>query len=598
VTTNQILIGLGLTVLLAVGSQVVASRLGLPAIIVLLPVGFVAGALTSDVNPTKLLGPAFEPLVSLAVALILYDAGLGLDLHKLKGHTRSVVWRLIALGVPVSLGLATCIALLLLGMPSQAALMTGAILVVSGPTVVGPLLAFVRPSERLQRILAWEGSLIDPVGAILGAVIFHGIVAGSHHGFGSQAGQFLASIAVGLAGGAVGIALLFLLLRVLRLGEVLGTTAQLAAVLAVAAACDVLRDDTGLIAAIAMGLAAANMRGFDIPARRPFFETLVQLTVGLLFISISATVTPASVRHLVLPTVALVAVLVLVARPFVAWAATLRTDLTGGERGFVGWMAPRGIIAAATASTFGAGLTAQHVGGAQKILPVTFLVIVLTVALYGLTAEPVAKRLGVTRPARTRPLLVGGDPWVIELGTALQSAGLPVLMWAGAETQRRQIKDAGLELASGELLAAAVEGALLEGITMVLLLTGEPDFDALASTMLEGNVDGPVYRLRPRQPGHGVVAPYTGGKTLFGAELTGPVVVQRYRDGAHILARRAGDPPSAAALVLFVIRAGGQLVPVTEDTTPSRQDDDTAVLFVPQQATADSAPLAQPLAGG
>ena len=497
-TTDQLLIGLGLIVVLAVGSQVLASRLRIPALIVLLPVGFAAGALTSDVNPDKLLGPAFQPLVSLAVAVILYDAGLGLELRKLTGHPRRVVWRLIALGVPITIALATCMALVLLGMPEQAALMTGAILVVSGPTVVGPLLAFVRPGERVQRILAWEGSLIDPVGAILGAVIFHGIVAGTRPGHGAQLGQFLASIAVGAVGGAVGIALLSGVLRVLRLGEVLGTTAQLACVIGVAAACDVLRDDTGLIAAIVMGLAAANMRGFDIPARRPFFETLVQLIIGLLFISISATVTPASLRHLILPTVALVAVLVLVARPLVAWAATLRTDLTRGERAFIGWMAPRGIIAAATASTFGPALSAAHVGGAQKILPVTFLVIVLTVTLYSLTAVPVAGRLGVTRPARTRPLLVGGDAWVIELGTALQSAGLDVLMWAGAETQRSQIREAGLELATGELLAAAIDGGLLDGITMVLMLTDEDDFNALASAILRDNVDGPVYRLRPR----------------------------------------------------------------------------------------------------
>ncbi len=311
----------------------------------MLPVGFAAGALTSDVNPDRLLGPAFQPMVSLAVAVILYDSGLGLELRKLTGHPRRVVWRLIALGVPITIALATCMALVLLGMPEQAALMTGAILVVSGPTVAGPLLAFVRPSERVQRILAWEGSLIDPVGAIVGAVIFHGIVAGTRPGHGAQLGQFPASIAVGAAGGAVGIALLFLALRVLRLGEV-------------------------------MGLAAANLRGFDIPARRPFFETLVQLIIGLLFISISATVTPASIRHLILPTVGLVAVLVLVARPLVAWAATLRTNLTRGERGFIGWMAPRGIIAAATASTFGAALSAAHVAGAQKILPVTFLAIV------------------------------------------------------------------------------------------------------------------------------------------------------------------------------------------------------------------------------
>jgi NhaP-type Na+/H+ or K+/H+ antiporter len=540
VTANQLLIGLGLTVVLAVGSQVLASRLRIPALIVLLPVGFAAGALTSDVNPSKLLG-----------------------------------------------------------LPEQAALMIGAILVVSGPTVVGPLLAFVRPSERIQRILAWEGSLIDPVGAILGAVVFHGIVAGGHtHAFAYQVGQFLASIGVGVVGGAVGIAALVVLLRVLRLGEVLGTTAQLAAVIAVAAACDVLRDDTGLIAAIIMGLAVANLPGFDVAARRPFFETLIQLIIGLLFISISATVTPSSIRHLILPTVGLVAVLVLAARPLVAWAATLRTDLNRGERGFVGWMAPRGIIAAATASTFAPALSAQPVGGAQKILPVTFLVIVLTVTLYSLTAVPVARRLGVTRPARTRPLLVGGDPWVIELGTALASARLEVLMWAGVETQRAQIREAGLELAPGELLAAAAGGgALLEGITMVLLLTSEDDFNALASTMLVGNIEGSVHRLRPPLPSHGVVAPYTGGETLFGAELTRPAVIRRYQDGARIAVRPERDPVPAGSQVLFVIRADGQLVPVTEHAPPASQDGDIAVLLEPQQDRAGVAPALPRSAG-
>ena len=121
-------------------------------------------------------------------------------------------------------------------------------------------------------------------------------------------------------------------------------------------------------------------------------ETLVQLIIGVLFISISATVTPQSIRHLILPTLVLVAVLVIVARPVAAFAATLKTDLPKGERAFIAWMAPRGIVAAATASTFGAGLAAKGIGGAAKILPATFLVIVATVTLYGLTAVAVARR--------------------------------------------------------------------------------------------------------------------------------------------------------------------------------------------------------------
>ena len=289
----------------------------------------------------------------------------------------------------------------------------------------------------------------------------------------------------------------------MRLGEVLGTQAMLATVVAVAAACDIIREDTGLIAAIVVGLGLANLPGFDIPARRPFFETVIQLIIGVLFVSISASVTPDSLKGLVLPTLGLVAVLVLVARPLAALVATLWTSLSRGERGFIGWMAPRGIVAASTATILSATLVADGIGGAEDILPVTFLVIVMTVTLYGLTAAPAARLLGVMRSARTRPLLVGGVPRVVDLGRALQSAGLEVLMWAGLQDQRDQLTSAGLERASGGLLATATSrGAELEGVTAVLLLTDEDDFNALASATLQANLGraGLPRTGPPRQP--------------------------------------------------------------------------------------------------
>ena len=584
-STDQVLLGVGLILVLAVGSQVLASRLRIPALIILLPAGFTAGALTTDVNPERLLGAAFQPLVSLAVAVILYDAGLGLDLAKLRGHTRRVVRRLISRGVLVTWAFGAVSATLLLGMSAGAAVMTGAILVVSGPTVVGPLLRFIRPTERLQRVLAWEGSLIDPVGGILGAVVFHAVLASTHRGPGYQLAQFLISVAVGVAGGVIGVGLLWFCLRKLDLGEVLGTTSQLACVVGVAAVCDIARDDAGLIAAVLMGLALANMWGFGIPARRPFFETLVQLIIGVLFISISATVTPASLDHLVLPTLGMVAVLVLVARPLVAFLATVRTDLTRGEREFTGWMAPRGIVAAATASTFGTQLATHQVGGAAKILPVTFLVIVATVAIYGLTAVPVARRLHVTRPARTRPLLVGGDPWVIDLARALRTAGLDVLIWAGSDQQRDQINQAGLELMPGELLAAATtQGAELEGITAVLLLTDEDDFNALAATVLAGNPETRVYRLAPRHPTHGVVAPFSGGDTVFAPTLTRQSISDRHNSGAQITMQAAngGIPPGTD--LLFLISPDGALYPATASRPITPQPGHTLVLLGPRRA--------------
>jgi NhaP-type Na+/H+ or K+/H+ antiporter len=471
VTANQVLAGVGLILVLAVGSQVLANGLRIPALIILLPAGFIAGAVTADVNPQRLFGAAFQPLVSLSVAVILYDAGLGLDLRKLHGHTRHIVTWLIVVGVPVTWGFAAAFAAFLLGMSTQAAVLTGAILVVSGPTVVGPLLSLVRPTERLQRVLIWEGSLIDPIGGILGAVVYSAVLS-THKVVGYRAGDFLVSIGVGVAGAVVGTAALWFLLRVLRLGEILGTTSQLACVVGAAAACDMVRDDSGLIAAVLMGLAVANMRGFDVPARRPFFETLVQLIISVLFVAISATVTPQSLRHLVLPTLGLVAVLVLVTRPLVAQLSTIRTDMSTGERWFTGWMAPRGIVAAATG-----------------------------------------------------------------------------------------------------------RGGQLEGVNAVLLLTSEDDFNALASAILEGSVDGPVYRLGPRLPGHGVVAPYTGGQILFGAEMTRYEIGRRYASGARVVSRPADGRLPAGTDLLFLVKADGRLIPVTSSSTPAPRSGDTVIVL-------------------
>ena len=177
-TTDEILTGVGLMVALAVGSQILAKMLRIPAIVVLLPVGFVAGALSDEIDPTNIVGSAFGPLVSLAVAVILFDSGVGLDVRRLTGGIRGVVTRLIVLGVPITWAIAALSAVSFLGMSSEAAVMLGAIVVVSGPTVVGPLLSFVRPSRRVQTVLAWAGSVIDPIGAIMGTLTFHAIGAG------------------------------------------------------------------------------------------------------------------------------------------------------------------------------------------------------------------------------------------------------------------------------------------------------------------------------------------------------------------------------------------------------------------------------------
>ncbi|MFG1664176.1 cation:proton antiporter [Streptomyces sp. Y7] len=586
---EQILLGIGLTVVLAVGSQILASRLHVPSLVVLLPVGFTAGALTDVIHPDRLV-PDFTPLVSLAVAVILYDAGLGLDLRHLLGETRRVVARLIVLGVFITWGACLGLVTALFDVSLTVALMVGVILVVSGPTVVGPLLDHVGPTDRVRRILIWEGSLIDPLGGILGAVVFHVIVR-SQESRGFRFGTFTGSMAVGLAGGAIGVALLWFALRRLRLGETLGTLAQLATVVAVSAGCDMVFDDTGLIAAIVIGMALANLPGFDMPARRPFFETVVELVIGLLFISISATVAPKAVTPVLLPSLALVGALVLVVRPLVAACAAARTDVAPGERRFIGWMAPRGIVAASTASTFSATLVDKGLRGADKILPITFLVIVGTVLVYALTARPVAARLGVVRPTRTRPLLVGGAPWSVDIARSLRTAGLDVVMWAGLPRERDRITEAGFELAPGELLATVTDPeAELEGITAVLLLTDNDDFNALASVIVQDRVEGPVYRIGPPPDRKGVVAPYTGGGVLFGPGLVRDTLAARHGRGARFLVRPASDPVPPGHTTLFLVRADGRLEPVTEAQEVTPAEGDRLVLLgpVPHDGTENS----------
>ena len=235
-----------------------------------------------------------------------------------------------------------------------------------------------------------------PVAAIIGVLVFQAIKANVSFHVGRQLLTFLGNVGIGLLGGAIGTAVLWLLLRRMRLSGVLATQVTLGTVIVVAASCDAFREDTGLVAAIAMGVALANLPGMDKPEDRPFFQTIVQLVIGLLFISISATVTPASLRGVVGPTLALVACLVLVVRPLVAAAATERTTLSTRERAFIGFMDPRGIVAASTAASFAMPLTQAGIGGANKLLPATFTVIVGTVAIYGLGAVPAARALGLS----------------------------------------------------------------------------------------------------------------------------------------------------------------------------------------------------------
>ncbi len=395
------LLALGSIVALGVGAQWLASRLGVPSILCLLVVGLLAGPVFGLVDPDALLGDVLSPLVSLLVAVILFEGGLNLRISEVRG-VRKVVRRLISVGVLLTWLPTSVAAYFLLGLSAQLSALLGAILVVSGPTVVLPLLEHARPVERLNSILKWEGILVDPIGAILAVLVFQGIIAANS---GEETGSLFIGFALTfLAGtllGAVGGGFLFVALSRGWVPENLRNGVTLATVLVTFAVSDLIRAESGLLAVTLMGLALANQQTVSVEGIVEFKEELRDLFLAILFIVLSARLGLEELTSVAtLGTLVFVLVLILVVRPVAVLVSTLGSDLPPRERAFLCWMAPRGIVAASVASVFGLELADAGVSGAEALTPLAFLVILSTVAVYGLTTAPIARWLGVAKNER------------------------------------------------------------------------------------------------------------------------------------------------------------------------------------------------------
>lgn len=591
-STDEILLGLGLVLILAVSSQLLALRLGLPAIVVLLPAGFVAGIATDDVHPDALLGSLYQPFVTLAVSIILFEAGLRLSFGEVARGIRNVVVRLIAVGVLVTwLGLTVAVVLLFNDMSRDVALLIGAILVVSGPTVVLPMLAFIRPTREVRSLLKWEGVLVDPVGALLGVLVFHWVQSGDTGG-GRLPGEALASIGAGAFVGVAGAAVLWLLLRAAMRGAPrMVVPTMLMVVVAAVVAADLIREDSGFLAATLMGLALGNQslidpsRRVDISLTLGFQATLVQLLVGVLFVLIAASVSTGDVEAVLPEALVLVAVMALLTRPAAVLLATLRSQFTWRERAFVAWMAPRGIVAGATATAFGLQLAEERIAGAEDVLPIVFVAIFGTVVLYGLTSPLAARALGLAGKERGLVLVVGGQSWARELAAALKESGVAVRIWVGSAKDRAAALDAGLDADRGRMMLGALDReAELEEITDALLLTRSDDFNAVAAADLRGEIGhGHVYRVAPDPEEPDLLPPsidagILGNKTVTFAELN-----NLFEGGARFVSRSADENPvsddTRAEIPLFAVTSRGRLRVAADGHPPDVRTGDTVIFL-------------------
>jgi NhaP-type Na+/H+ or K+/H+ antiporter len=577
-SSDDILLGLALVIVLAVGSQLLARRLGLPAIVVLLPAGFVAGIATDDVQPDKLLGALYQPFVSLAVGVILFEAGLRLTFREVAVGVHRVLVRLLAAGVLVTLvGVAATVALLFGDMDRGVPWLIGAILVVSGPTVVLPLLAFIRPTRNVRSLLKWEGTLVDPIGALLGVVVFHAVRAEW------QPGDFLIGIGAGALVGVVAAVVLRLLLNELHLNAPRqAVPATLMVVVGSLVAADLLSDDAGFVATVLMGVALANQGRFDVSLTLEFQETLVQLLVGVLFVLIAASVSPSDVEGVLPEAIALLVVMVIVLRPLAVAIATARSTFTLRERAFVAWMAPRGIVAGATASAFGLQLAEKGIDGASSVLPIVFVVIFGTVLLYGLTGPLAARWLDVAGAGRGLVLVVGGHSWAREIAVALRRAGVDVRMWVGAPTDREAARAAGIDADRGRMMVDSVDReAELEDVSDVLLLTQSDDFNAVAASELRSELGhGHVFRISPDPEETDLLPPATEGGILGAQGLTFTELSSRFADGARIVVHPQQEPLGQTDVTLFTVSSNGRLSVAADGRAPDTQPGGRVIALV------------------
>jgi NhaP-type Na+/H+ or K+/H+ antiporter len=579
---DEILTGLGVVIVLALSCRLIADAARLPAIVLLVPVGFVAGAVTDDVHPDALLGNAFQPVVTLGVGLILFEAGLRLRLHELTGGAHRIVMRLIVVGTVVTAVGVTLAAKPILGLGWGVAFVLATILVVSGPTVVLPLLAYVRPTDRVRTVLRWEGVIIDPVGAVLGVLAFHAVKAGAGGDKPFHVGEFALSLGVGLAVGAIGAAALWWLLgRVQREAPGQSVAAALLVLVAALVAADALRDDAGFVAATVLGAVMANRAERDVSRILAFHGTVVELLIAILFVLISASVDPDRVADLLPEGLALVAVMVLVLRPLVVALGTGGAGFSRAERAFMAWLAPRGIVAAATASAFGLQLTQAGVDGAEDILPVAFVVIFATVLLYGLTAAPVARLLGLAGAGASVVLVVGGHDWGRALAKALESAGIGVRLWTGRPGEQAAAREAGLDAGNARLgVDLATREEELEEVSDALLVTDSDDFNALAAHELRGELGHEhVFRLAPAAEVLDLVPAYTEGNILFRPDLTYAELTRRFEAGAALVQVDSADGREADDRLdtLFVVSESGELTVVTSGRRPAYRPGDTRI---------------------
>ena len=579
-----------LTIALLLGTgaamQWLAWRLKVPAILFLLLAGFAAGPLLGWFEPEATFGALFRPLVSLAVGVILFEGGLTLRFRDLAG-AGGIVTRLCTVGAGVSWLLTTVAAQAIVGVSFEVALLVGAILILTGPTVVIPLIRHVRPRKPLGPILRWEGILIDPIGAVVALLVLESLTGHDS----------LADIARGvgktvLYGGGLGALAGWTLARALErlaVPDRLHVPVTFGMVGLAFALANTLQPEAGLLAVTVMGIVLANRSKLDVEHVLEWHEPLVTMLLALLFVTIAARLELATLTSLGLPAVLFTLALIVVVRPAAVAASTLGTSLGWRDRAFLMAMAPRGIVVAAVASEFSLHLDHFDVEGGQEVIALVFPAIVITVVAYGFGARPFARALGTAQAAPQGAVLVGADLVGRELGHALQAQGFDVLLVDTNAANTAVARTSGLPTFHGSVLSNRfAEDASLDGIGNLLALTSSDEVNRLAVEQLLPTFGRPhLFQVASENPRSGEQS--HAGRTLFGDGMDAGRLRRALERGARIratqLTQQFGPDDYLArygerATPLFLVDEDRELHVVTADAAPELKAGRTVLALV------------------
>ncbi|HBC3593446.1 sodium:proton antiporter [Vibrio parahaemolyticus] len=462
---------------IGLGCQWLAWRLRLPAILFLLLAGLIVGPFMQWLKPDEILGNLLFPLVSLAVAVILFEGSLTLNFKEIRGVSGSV-WSIVSIGAIISWAATSVATHYFLGFTWELAMLFGSLTVVTGPTVIVPLLRTVRPNSTLANILRWEGILIDPLGALFVVMVYEFIV--SHSAVNSME-VFGTIIAVGVILGVVSGAAVATVLRRAWLPEYLQPFAVLMVVLGVFSVSNHIESEAGLLTVTVMGMWLANAKDINIQQILHFKEHLTILLITGLFIFLAARISLDDFAALGSGALLLFVFMQLVSRPLSIFLSTMRSNLNLKDKLFLSWVAPRGIVAASISSLFAIKLIEYGVDGASLLVPMTFMVIIGTVVLQSATARPMAIALGVAEPAPRGFLLIGANRVAREIGQALARYDRRVLMTDSNWEYISQVRMMGLDYYYGNPISSHADDNLnMIGIGQVVALTPDQHFNIMA----------------------------------------------------------------------------------------------------------------------